>query len=115
MTTVTIYQTKNGIYKGFELSGHAGYAKSGADIVCAAISMLTTNTINSIETFTDDFFSYEENEETGYMKLMLDENASDKFHGSRFITTGKKLQKICTIKKQGGVTHVKLKPSILRS
>ena len=61
MTTVTIYQTKNGIYKGFELSGHAGYAKSGADIVCAAISMLTTNTINSIETFTDDFFSYEEN------------------------------------------------------
>ena len=64
MTTVTIYQTKNGIYKGFELSGHAGYAKSGADIVCAAISMLTTNTINSIETFTDDFFSYEENEET---------------------------------------------------
>ena len=78
MTTVTIYQTKNGIYKGFELSGHAGYATSGADIVCAAISMLTTNTINSIETFTDDFFSYEENEETGYMKLMLDENASDK-------------------------------------
>ena len=78
MTTVTIYQTKNGIYKGFELSGHAGYAKSGADIVCAAISMLTTNTINSIETFTDDFFSYEGNEETGYMKLMLDENASDK-------------------------------------
>ena len=74
MTTVTIYQNKNGIYKGFELSGHAG----GADIVCAAISMLTTNTINSIETFTDDFFSYEENEETGYMKLMLDENASDK-------------------------------------
>lgn len=60
MTTVTIYQTKNGIYKGFELSGHAGYAKNGADIVCAAISMLTTNTINSIETFTDDFFSYEE-------------------------------------------------------
>ena len=54
MTTVTIYQTKNGIYKGFELSGHAGYAKNGADIVCAAISMLTTNTINSIETFTDE-------------------------------------------------------------
>ena len=78
MTTVTIYQNKNGTYKGFELSGHAGYAKSGADIVCAAISMLTTNTINSIETFTDDFFSYEENEETGYMKLMLDENTSDK-------------------------------------
>ena len=95
--------------------------RAAADIVCAAISMLTTNTINSIETFTDDFFSYEENEETGYMKLMLDENASDK---SQLLISSmvlglsqleKSYQKICTIKKQGGVTHVKLKPSILRS
>ena len=107
MTTVTIYQNKNGIYKGFELSGHAGYAKSGADIVCAAISMLTTNTINSIETFTDDFFSYEENEETGCTVIQD--------LGDGYAAVYEKLQKICTIKKQGGVTHVKLKPSILRS
>ena len=76
MTTVTIFKDKTGIYKGFEVSGHAGYSKSGNDIVCAALSMLTTNTINSIETFTDDFFSYEEDEKSGYMKLSLDEDSS---------------------------------------
>jgi len=39
---------------------------------------MTTVTIYQTKNGTDDFFSYEENEETGYMKLMLDENASDK-------------------------------------
>jgi hypothetical protein len=72
MTTVTIYNDKAGKCIGFQLIGHAGYSKKGPDIVCAAISMLVTNTINSIETFTSDFFSYEENESDGYMKLMLD-------------------------------------------
>lgn len=76
MTNVTIFDDKQGNHKGFEIKGHSGYADSGYDIVCAAVSMLVTNTINSIETLTDDFFSYEENEEEGYMKLMLDENPS---------------------------------------
>ena len=75
MTTVTVYNDKTGKHIGFEISGHAEYRKKGPDIVCAAISILTCNTINSIETFTDDFFSYEENEANGYMKLMLDESS----------------------------------------
>ena len=32
--------------KGFELSGHAGYAKSGKDIVCAAVSSAVQLTMN---------------------------------------------------------------------
>ena len=39
---------------GFKISGHAGFAKSGKDIVCSAVSVLTINTINSIESFTDN-------------------------------------------------------------
>ena len=34
---------------GFQISGHAGYAPSGQDIVCAAASFLTITVINSLE------------------------------------------------------------------
>lgn len=33
---------------GFEVSGHANYSSYGSDVVCAAISFNTINTINSI-------------------------------------------------------------------
>ena len=44
---------------GFSSKGHAGYAEEGYDIICAAVSVLTVNTINSIEKFTDDAFKAE--------------------------------------------------------
>ena len=36
------------------VSGHAGYAEKGHDIVCAAVSILIYNLQNSIESLTDD-------------------------------------------------------------
>ncbi len=33
----------------FEMSGHANFAESGSDIVCAAASVLAMNVVNSIE------------------------------------------------------------------
>ncbi|HCM89309.1 MULTISPECIES: ribosomal-processing cysteine protease Prp [Vagococcus] len=33
----------------FEMSGHADFAESGSDIVCAAASVLAMNVVNSIE------------------------------------------------------------------
>ena len=36
------------------MSGHAGYDDPGKDIVCAAVSALVINAVNSIEHFTDD-------------------------------------------------------------
>ena len=35
---------------GFEATGHAGYAEAGYDIVCAAVSILTTTCANALET-----------------------------------------------------------------
>ena len=46
MTTVRIWQDRNKT-KAFEAFGHSGYSVSGTDIVCAAISILVSNTINS--------------------------------------------------------------------
>lgn len=34
---------------GFEVSGHAQYEDRGKDIVCAAVSVLTINSINTLE------------------------------------------------------------------
>ncbi len=53
MTKVTLYQHDNHVYR-LRLSGHADYDEYGYDIVCSAISMLTINTINSIESLTDE-------------------------------------------------------------
>ena len=48
MTTVQVRRDENGI-QGICVSGHAGYAKSGSDIVCAAASVLITTCANALE------------------------------------------------------------------
>ncbi len=56
---------------GFRVEGHAGYADSGSDIICAAVSALVINTINSIETFTEDKFSCKQDELSGLIEFIL--------------------------------------------
>ena len=50
-------EKKHGEYRRVSIDGHAGYAEAGQDIVCAAVSALVINAINSIEEFTDDAFT----------------------------------------------------------
>ena len=59
---------------GFELSGHAGYADYGEDIVCSAISVLVINAINSVEKLSEDGFKTEIDEKRGYIRFDLDED-----------------------------------------
>lgn len=47
MTTIKELKRDNELV-GFQVSGHANYASYGSDIVCAAISFNTINTMNSI-------------------------------------------------------------------
>lgn len=79
MITVTITK-HNDLITGFELSGHAGWAEEGSDIVCAAVSALAINTVNSIEKFTEDAYVCEEpDEENGFLSFSIEnpsENAS---------------------------------------
>ena len=42
-------------------------AEEGQDIVCAAVSVLVINTVNSLETFTDDQFEVQEDD--GYVSF----------------------------------------------
>ncbi|MDD6193648.1 MAG: ribosomal-processing cysteine protease Prp [Lachnospiraceae bacterium] len=56
MITITIYQNQKR-FVGVSCEGHAGFARAGKDIVCAAVSMLVINTINGIEQYTEDAFT----------------------------------------------------------
>lgn len=49
MIVVRIFQSEEGNIQRFLVTGHAGSAKYGRDIVCAAVSALTINFYNSIE------------------------------------------------------------------
>lgn len=68
MTTMMIRKTSLGEYKSFTCMGHANYAKFfQKDIVCAAISALVINTINSIEEIGKDPVEVRTNEDTGFI------------------------------------------------
>ena len=69
MTEITFYRNEHEEYTGFRCDGHAGFADEGEDIVCAAISALVTNTINSVLEFTNDTPDIDEDEEEGYIDV----------------------------------------------
>ena len=68
MTQITFYKTTAGEYQGFTCDGHAGYANFGEDIVCASISVLVINTINSLGQITGEQMQVETDEATGTIR-----------------------------------------------
>ena len=70
MTEITIYKSKNQ-YTGFSCMGHAGYDEFSRDIVCASISILVINTINSIEMYTKDIDKVKSDEDLGIIKCFF--------------------------------------------
>ena len=58
MIKITIYQNQKQNV-GFHCEGHADYAEYGKDIVCSAVSILVINTLNGIEQFTEDAFTFD--------------------------------------------------------
>ncbi len=65
-------------YREFESRGHAGFADSGEDIICSAVSALVINAVNSIEKFTDDAFELEQAEDGGYLRVRFPEGLGEK-------------------------------------
>ena len=62
-------------YFGFAITGHAEYAEPGEDILCAAVSALAINTVNSIETLTKDRLIVEEKD--GFLRAKILGKVSD--------------------------------------
>ena len=77
MITVTFYAKEIGhkvnteSITGFRSEGHAKFARHGKDIVCAAVSALVMNTMDSIHTFTSDVFFYDVDEKKGMVEFKI--------------------------------------------
>lgn len=104
MTHVSIIKTRNGEYKGFNCIGHSGYADAGEDIVCAAISVLVINTINSLDRLAGEKFKLVTNEEEGLIDCRFEKNINEK---SRLLLDSMVLG-LGEIKKQYGKTFIDL-------
>ncbi len=76
MIKATIYKTDRHEYAGFDISGHAESSESGSDIVCAAFSAIVSNSINSIDQFTDDKTSCVSDEESGAIEFRFGQTPS---------------------------------------
>ena len=84
MTTVIVYKNSNN-YKGFVCMGHANYAKKRLfryepDILCASISTLVINTLNSLEQLAGELenMTVTTNEETGFIKCDFENPVHEK-------------------------------------
>ena len=69
MTTVVFYKA-NGYYYGFEEQGHTGYAESGDDILCSALSAMSMLIINAIEITYNSTADYTVDETTTNIRLI---------------------------------------------
>ena len=104
MTHVSIIKTRNGEYRGFNCIGHSGYAERGEDIVCAAISVLVINTINSLEQLAGQKIKLVTNEEEGLIDCRFDGHVNDR---SKLLLDSMVLG-LKEIKKQYGKTFIDL-------
>ncbi len=69
MTKITFFR-QGDTYYGFEESGHTGYADSGEDILCSAISAMTMLVINALEISYKSDVEYSFSDEGGQIKLV---------------------------------------------
>ncbi len=75
MIQVTVFRDSDQVYRGYTVKGHAGFAEHGYDIICASVSVLTQNTANSIERFTDDSIRGEMGDD-GYLSVEFPDGIS---------------------------------------
>lgn len=71
MIYVTVYDNEDGQYTGFVFQGHADYGEAGHDIVCAGVSALLINAVNSVESLAGDSFRYKEHEDEETVTFFL--------------------------------------------
>jgi uncharacterized protein YsxB (DUF464 family) len=73
MTTVTLLLTQEQ-FCGFACEGHADYAESGSDIVCAAVSALTLTCVNALESVAGIAPKVKRRPKDAYLQVLLPED-----------------------------------------
>lgn len=83
MITSNFY-IKNHKIIGFHVSGHAGYADHGSDIVCSAVSVLSMSIANGITEVLNIQPKIDINED-GMLKLSLRKNSKEEIDSSQVL------------------------------
>lgn len=84
MITATFRVDEEGHIFSYEVAGHSGYAEEGEDIICAAVSVLAIETVNSIDRLAFHQMTVKEaDEEGGYLYAEVQKDLSEE---QRFIT-----------------------------
>ena len=76
-TTVTFLKRSDGALLGYRANGHSGYAESGADIVCAAISALTQTTLNGLKNVLKVPVMFDQDDDGAFIEAILTPEASE--------------------------------------
>ncbi|MFA7099446.1 MAG: ribosomal-processing cysteine protease Prp [Eubacteriales bacterium] len=68
--TYARFYLKHGVYTGFAIRGHSGFAGAGEDIVCAAVSAMTSLAVTFLEE-TGQEFEFFTDKKSGRVSLAL--------------------------------------------
>lgn len=71
MIELDIYRDGRGMINAYRVRGHAGYAASGSDIVCSAISALTQAPLVGLERHLKLKPAYKADQEGGVLEVAL--------------------------------------------
>lgn len=63
-------------YRGFSVSGHAGYENAGKDIICASVSALVINTVNAVDALTENVCACEQ-DSSGSIKFKFSSDSDE--------------------------------------
>ncbi len=77
MVQVDICKDKQGRITGYKVSGHAGFAEEGMDIICSAVSALTQAPLLGLERHLKLKPSYSVNQQDGILEVALNSAPTD--------------------------------------
>ena len=77
MTKVSIKKAQDGEIAGFTCEGHAAFGQKGEDVVCAALSVLTINTVNSLEILVKEPMEVKADDNFGLISVTFLKKPSD--------------------------------------
>lgn len=75
--TKIVFTRVNGILVRVECKGHTGYAESGSDVICSAVSALVQSTALGVLKVAKVAAKYVINEDKGVFVLDIPQNISD--------------------------------------
>ncbi|KLU63160.1 hypothetical protein CEB3_c04430 [Peptococcaceae bacterium CEB3] len=79
----SVWLDSQGLIHGFELSGHAGFADPGEDVVCAGVSALSIAAVNGLEHFLS--VPPQVREETGFLACSLGQVSGEELSRAQWI------------------------------